>query len=320
MQAMLRVAFRLGASLDTAFVNVNNQLEETLPDDRFITAFVGLVDRRAHRVRYHSGGQAPILFYEAASKRCVSHGPTSFPLAAMQIETLRRAATKISMMPGDILVLVSDGVFECCSPGGEEFGAERVRVLVEAHHAKPMAELAGLLFEAVGRFTAAGAPEDDMTVVFVKRDPWMSVASEFRRSFEAIDDLVAFTAEAFAAKRIPDELRPSVDLVLEELFTNVVKYGHPTDVPVRVELTRIAGGVEVTVAVEDADDFDVTRAGPVDVNAPIESRTPGGLGLHLVRKLVDSIQYRYEKETRQGLITFRKTVAAPQGEDNDASD
>jgi len=184
-----------------------------------------------------------------------------------------------------------------------------VRAILEEHHAKPVADLAAILFKEVGRFAAGGAPEDDMTVVFVKRDPSVSAAGEFPRTFEAIDGLVAFTARAFSDAGIEEQLRPAVDLVLEELFTNVVKYGHPSDQPVHVDLTRVVGGVEITLTVEDADDFDVTQAGSVDVNAPIERRTPGGLGLHLVRKLVDSIHYRYLKETRQGRITFRKTVA-----------
>jgi phosphoserine phosphatase len=70
MHAMLRMAFRLGADLETAFVQVNNQLAATISDDRFITAFIGLLDAQAHRVRFHSGGQAPILHYRAASGEC----------------------------------------------------------------------------------------------------------------------------------------------------------------------------------------------------------------------------------------------------------
>src|SRR5262249_33843993 len=61
MHAMLRTALRLGTDLDTAYMQVNNQLAETLPDDRFITAFIGLLDTETHRVRFHSGGQGPAL-------------------------------------------------------------------------------------------------------------------------------------------------------------------------------------------------------------------------------------------------------------------
>src|SRR4029077_2177864 len=51
MQAMLRMAFRLGSDLETALIQVNNQLAETLADDRFITAFIGILDPSTHRMR-----------------------------------------------------------------------------------------------------------------------------------------------------------------------------------------------------------------------------------------------------------------------------
>ena len=68
MQAMLRIAFRLGADLESAFMQVNNRLAETLPADRFITAFIGLLDPVTHRLRFQSGGQGPIFHYQAANR------------------------------------------------------------------------------------------------------------------------------------------------------------------------------------------------------------------------------------------------------------
>src|SRR5438105_1220493 len=102
MQAMLRMAFRMGADLETAYLQVNNQLAERLPADRFITAFIGLLDTANHSLRFHSGGQAPILCYKAASGACVDFKPTSFPLAAMPLERLRPAIT-LELEPGDVL-------------------------------------------------------------------------------------------------------------------------------------------------------------------------------------------------------------------------
>ena len=61
----------------------------------------------------------------------------------------------------------------------------------------------------------------------------------------------------------------------------------------------------------DVDPFDVTEAPDADIRLPIDERKPGGLGLHLVRRLLDSIAYEYTKETRQSRITFRKMPAAP---------
>jgi serine/threonine-protein kinase RsbW len=78
-------------------------------------------------------------------------------------------------------------------------------------------------------------------------------------------------------------------------------------VPVRIDVARIAGGVEVTLTDSDAEAFDVTRAPQADTRLPLEQRQPGGLGIHLVRKMVDSIDYYYSPETRTSRVTFRKT-------------
>jgi len=168
MQAMLRVAFRMGADLEAAFRHVNNRLAETLPADRFITAFIGILDPAEHRMRFHSGGQGPILHYSAASGAVRLSKPTSFPLGAMPIATMKPAAT-LDMLPGDILVLLSDGFYERENAAGEAFGEERVQAVVGEHHDASAAELLGALLKAVDAFAGAVLQDDDMTGVIVKR-------------------------------------------------------------------------------------------------------------------------------------------------------
>jgi phosphoserine phosphatase RsbU/P len=309
MHAMLRMAFRMGADLETAFTQVNNQLAHTLPDDRFITAFIGLLDTAAHRLRFHSGGQAPILFFEAASGRCTRHNPTSFPLAAMPLSTLAPAVV-FDFAPGDILVLLSDGIFEFNNRDGEEFGEPRVVDIVREHHAKPAAELSALLLAAVRSFAGGSPQEDDITVVLVKRTPGGEPAERaFARSIDSLAEIFDFTAAVFRRERIPQELLGPVDFTVEELFTNMVKYSNMSEAAVDLSLRSLPDGVEVTLTDHDVDPFDVTQAPDVEVDKPIEERTPGGLGLHLIRRMVDSIEYRYIKENRQSRITFRKTLA-----------
>lgn len=170
MQAMLRVAFRLGADLDAAFREVNNRLAETLPADRFITAFIGLLDPQAHRLSFHSGGQGPILHYRAATRSCECHKPTSFPLGAMPLARTRPAVA-IDFEPGDVLLLLSDGYYEFADAGGEEFGEARVRDLVAAQHGQPAAALLAEVLAAVASFAAGARQQDDMTAVVVRRTP-----------------------------------------------------------------------------------------------------------------------------------------------------
>lgn len=302
MQAMLRVAFRLQADLDSAFVHVNNQLHEDLPADRFVTAFVGFLDPQTHRVTFQSGGQGPIVHFHAATATCTSHRPTSFPLAAMPLDE-GPVAAMLDLEPGDILAVVTDGVYEYAGPEHEEFGEERVYGVLRAHHQRPTSELAEMLVASVLDFAQGAPQDDDITVVLVKRAPQLFQSSEFERKFDALPQIFECTAGFAGRARLgPDPLR-TVDFVVEELFTNMVKYSRESDAKVRMDLQAIPGGVEVTLADFDVEPFDVTAAPEVDITLTAAERRPGGLGLHLIRKMVDSIEYQYAG--RQSTITFR---------------
>ena len=308
MQAMLRMAFRLGADLDSAFLQVNNRLAETLADDRFITAFIGLLDPATHELRFHSGGQGPIFYYQAATGTWERHKPTSFPMGAMPLTSLRPAVT-IDMQPGDILVVVSDGIFEYENAKGEQFGERRVQDFVQANCDRPMTELVALLMQSVQAFAEGAPQEDDMTALLVKREQVGLVRRVFDRSFDSIPALTKFTANAFERLRIDPRLLPTVDLVVEELLTNMVKYGLGSDAGVTVGLAPIEDGVEVTLVDRDVEPFDITGAPDVDIYAPIEERKPGGLGLHLIRQMADSVEYEYNQTERRSRVTLRLTVA-----------
>jgi phosphoserine phosphatase len=169
MHAMLRMALRLGTDLEAAYLQLNNLLAETMAEDRFITAFIGLLDPATHTVRYVSPGQGPIVHFHAASGECTTHKPTAFPLAAMPLARARPALT-LTMEPGDILVLLSDGIYEYSGPGGEQFGEQRVMELVAAHRGERMDALCGRLLAGLKSFAAGAPQEDDITVVLVKRE------------------------------------------------------------------------------------------------------------------------------------------------------
>jgi serine/threonine-protein kinase RsbW len=135
----------------------------------------------------------------------------------------------------------------------------------------------------------------------------------FRRSFGSLAEIFAFTADFFARHGIDAGLLPTVDFTLEELFTNMVKYSPSGDAHVRIDLATAPGGVEVTLTDYDVERFDVTQAPDANINLPLEQRRPGGLGLHLIRRLVDSMTYEYSNEERRSRITFRKTTAGGKG-------
>jgi anti-sigma regulatory factor (Ser/Thr protein kinase) len=115
----------------------------------------------------------------------------------------------------------------------------------------------------------------------------------FERDFGALGGVFAFTERFAQAHGLDDSLRYSINLVVEEVFTNMVKYntggGHAIEV--RLEITN--GSLRIELADEDVDPWDPSEAPAVAVDRPIEERRPGGLGLYLVRSIVDELHYEY---------------------------
>ena len=146
----------------------------------------------------------------------------------------------------------------------------------------------------------------------------MKARGLFGRSFGSIEKIFEFTSDFFARGQVDARLLPPVDLVVEELFTNMVKYGAAVDpgTEVRIDIEKIDGGVEVILTDRGVEPFDVTRAPDARTDIPVEEREPGGLGLHLIRRLVDSWDYEYAAERRESRIRFRKTLAGMPAPEN----
>ena len=125
---------------------------------------------------------------------------------------------------------------------------------------------------------------------------------EFGRSLDELRQIVSFTDDFFAQNDIDQSVRYIVDLCVEELFVNMVTYDIETNADILIEMSPHEHGIEVSLTDFDVERFDPRDAPPVDINAPLEQRTPGGLGLYLVLKMVNSIHYEYRN--RKSKITF----------------
>ena len=308
VQSMLRVALRLGAHLDEGFRHINAQMVEDLPDDRFVTACFGLMNTRTHRFEFHSAGQGPILHYRAASSEPEWYEPSCFPLGFIDHQEYYRSR-ELELAQGDILALISDGIYEYENEEGELFGMDRVLEIMREHSHRPMAELVNLMYEAAGEFGGSAPQRDDITIVFVKNTGIVEEHSPakrfFKRTLDSLEDIFNFTGEFFVSRGIDTSLRYAVDLAIDELFTNMVKHNPDEPNDIAIEFHRIENGLSVSLTDHERPPFDITREAPeVDIDQPAQERREGGLGIHLVKEMVDSIDYEYKDGI--ATITFTK--------------
>ena len=169
VRAMLRVALRLDSSLDDAFIHINDQLCDDLPDDRFVTGFFGVLDGNTNTVDFHSGGQGPIMHFHAATGKFDWHPATTFPLGYMP-QTNVAAPLRAEMEPGDVLGLISDGIYEYENESGEQFGQARVAEIVKNGADLSAQTLVDDILRSVRSFGGLAAQADDITIVLAKRN------------------------------------------------------------------------------------------------------------------------------------------------------
>jgi len=119
---------------------------------------------------------------------------------------------------------------------------------------------------------------------------------------KAADALARF---AKARRITPDEAWP-VQLALNEWLTNIVEHAYRDRRTGVIDVSYLLtdGALSVTV-IDDGPEFDPLSLPPPDTDEPIENRQPGGLGVHFIRQLMDSVEYS-RTEGRNTLVFSKK--------------
>lgn len=111
---------------------------------------------------------------------------------------------------------------------------------------------------------------------------------------------------------VPDVTVLQINLAVEELLTNTIKYGHGDGQPHPIHVSLAIAGGEIVVEIEDdAAPFDPFARPPVDTAAPLDDRRPGGLGLHIVKELIARVAYR--RDAGRNFVTLQQPFAAMEG-------
>jgi phosphoserine phosphatase RsbU/P len=144
---------------------MNPWLHGDLADSaHYVTLLLVALNAAADRLEYASGGHVPgCVLDSAGALRCLI-GSTGVPLG-MFPETTYRPGDEIPLEPGDVIVLLTDGVLEAEDQHGQTFGLEGTIRVVREHFAKPSQAIVRHVTDAVAAFAGGRALADDVTVV-----------------------------------------------------------------------------------------------------------------------------------------------------------
>ena len=122
--------------------------------------------------------------------------------------------------------------------------------------------------------------------------------------------LEAFVAAFARAQGLPDDERVRLLLILEELFTNVVEHGYPQGGAGLISIALgLADGRLVIEFVDDGRPFDPLTVAAPNLDLPGQERPIGGLGVHIVRSLVDDASYR--RTGRRNRLQLARRIGGP---------
>lgn len=157
---------RHGSDLETICHELNYQLSRSTSDAYFMTLFYAVLDPAERSLSWISAGQAPMFFYRADG-RIEELFSTGIPMGIIE-DTHLELAPRTHFSPGDILLILTDGVWETANMAGEMFGVERVRELLTKYAKEDAASIAKHFIAELNIFRGEQTQNDDITLMVVK--------------------------------------------------------------------------------------------------------------------------------------------------------
>ena len=313
VMAMIRSLFRSVSAHELKAERImqlmNDPLTEQNEQDMFVTFFVGVLDLETGELNYCNGGHnAPILMQRNGMKEL--DVLPNLPIGI--VSGFKYTGQNTRIQRGDTLFLFTDGLTEAENAAHDQFGEQRMmQTLAETEGLQPR-EMIETMQARVASFVGNAPQSDDLTMLAVR---FQVSAIVMRNDIQQIPTL----AEWVDGLGIPDSLNMPINLALEEIVSNVMLYAYPdrTDGKVFVEYneTEDEKGKRLIFTVSDTGiAFDPTKKADADITLSAEEREIGGLGIHLVRRLMDEI--RYERVDGKNILILIKRLTDSTNQEN----
>jgi sigma-B regulation protein RsbU (phosphoserine phosphatase) len=165
--AYLHTVIRTETDIAQMLSLVNRNLVHEVEGDRFVTLVLASLDPRSRSLTYASAGHPTGYMFDSSGNVKTRLESTGMPLAVLP-DTVFPVSEPVLLVPGDVVILITDGVLEARSPEEEMFGEQRFLETVANHVDKKASEIIDGLYRAICDFSQREPPLDDIAVVVVK--------------------------------------------------------------------------------------------------------------------------------------------------------
>ena len=275
----------------------------------FVTFFVGVLDLPTGRLHYCNAGHDTPLFIDnnkANNLDVVSNIPLG-----VDVDWFFDGQQTV-LKPGETLLLYTDGLTEAMDAKHNQLGLQRVKDTISQHIGDEPQQLLDALHRTCEEFVDGAEQSDDLTMLAVKFTPReeetilrheLSITNSLSHVPEVNDFVKNFCDELKLAEKDSQNLK----LAIEEAVVNVINYAYSADEKgdINIEATATASSLKFKI-IDSGVAFAPTDAPDVDTSLSAEERQIGGLGIFLVRQLMDTINY--ERIDHKNVLTLTKKL------------
>lgn len=304
-KTLIKAKADIKLSPDEILYQVNNELCEDNDSGMFVTEFLGILTISTGELVFSNGGHNNPYLRRRNGE--VAPLPKAPGVALGVMEDFEYFCASVQLEAGDSLVLYTDGVTEAMNPAGELLREERLENILRELNGKTAQEEVGHILHSTRQFMNGANQADDITILVIKYLGQKLLAYRLKNRLAEIEAL-ALAVESFAAaNNLPEQMVFQVNLCLDELLTNTISYGFPQggEHEITVEIV-LQGGALVITTHDGGLAFNPLERAEADTSQGIEERPVGGLGIHLVRNMMDEIEYR--RESGQNVLVMKKLI------------
>lgn len=271
--------------------SLNNAISEHNDENMFVTMFIGSCNLKTGELTCcNCGHNLPAVAFNGCDFHFIDSLPTNLPIGV--VAGFEYAEVTSHIAPGTQMLLYTDGITEAENARKELFGNSRLLQALPAHEASPRSNIQAVL-DRVSEFVQGEEQSDDITLLCIQfRGESLSLT--LRNSVDEMQQLQPFVYRMAEAWGIDDSKRFQLYLALDEAVSNVVKYAYPAGCEGTIKLTAQRLGRDIILTLADVGQpFDPTASTPADTTLGVAERPIGGLGIHLIKQMMDQVSYHY---------------------------
>jgi sigma-B regulation protein RsbU (phosphoserine phosphatase) len=271
------------------FENVNKKLLENNEDGMFVTAFIGFYNIPTGKFLYANAGHNPPLLKKKGKTFEFLRNKPCTVLAWM--ENVKYTENEIILESGDILYLYTDGVTEAMNPDKELFSEKRLIAALDKNSNSSTKNLIDSVKLEIDNYRNGAEQADDITMLALKIN---NVGTGKKLTVEAkkenLNTVMGFVSRELGALKYRAEFINEIEVSTEEIFMNIVNYAYsPENGEVEIDICTTDN---ITIKFEDSG----RPYNPLEQAAPDLGKSPvdrniGGLGIYLVKKMMDTVEY-----------------------------